>query len=199
MKTTILLFTAFLSGMAAPITALFESDYLVGGSAICYFDANPGERTATCTGEFSQHGPTFAGVGANRPMRVDLYDFIGDTPTIPPDLWQRVVDFGDAGFWGMNPHTPFEFSYTMYVDGASRDLYRFGTALLYWHEGVIRLNLWAHGVTLSGRQGSSFVPTGDWRYTDPSLPLENPVPEPGTFLVMGVGLVGLRLFRSRRS
>lgn len=193
MKLIVLMMAVAAAALPATVTALFESDFLPGGSAECLFVADVGGTTATCNGTFSQHGSTFAGIGANRPMTIDLYGYVGDTATVPADLWQRVVDFGDAGFWGMTPHTPFEFSYVMFVDGANRDMHRTGTALLYLYDGEEKLNLWSEGVTVAGPQGSSWVPTGDWRLRDPVPPSE--VPEPGTFAAIAVGLLALARLR----
>lgn len=185
--------TCAVGAQASVVSAPFESDFLPGGAAECLFVADVGGTTATCNGTFSQHGPLYSGVGANRPMTIDLWGWTGDTATVPADLWQRVEAFGDAGFWGYAPHTPFGFAnYLLSVDGASRDLVRVGMALLYWHDGELKLNLWADGSTLVGPRGSEFVITGDYRMRDP-LPPPPPgeVPEPGTFAAVVVGLLAV--------
>lgn len=197
-KILLLIFSAIYLE-AATLSASFDSVYSPGGRFSMDCEIPVGGSTMVCEGTFDQHGGEFPGVGANRTLRVEASGFYSPGgPTVQVDLFESVLAFGETGWLGLTPHTPFGFThYLLTVDGASTDIWRTGEALLFahlspdTHEMKVFVNLWAAQMFLFTPREALCISTVDWVAVDPSISMPpGEVPEASSYLLVAIGLLG---------
>lgn len=212
------------TAQAGTLTTTIKDNYAkagdkLDGSWTATITGTTGLNTATLTGSFTVGGGTYAGwfggVGAVVPISATLTNFesnVTGRTGLNTDAAFNGDVFAEAGSYaastsGWNPEEFISFDFgSLLVTGQNGAKLEFGLGTsgpigkIYNYNNTTRVNFWANRSTFTSSSGwTTIVKHGDWIGTVQTTGTTGePVPEPSTYAMAFLGLLGFGGWMRRR-